>query len=189
MFLPFLFSTTVPKHHIIFVIVLFFIINLQLKSVVSDPSLISFQTTTVLSEQKVSCHTIINDEKYVIILNPDNPSDKQQLKMNAGSVAAHPSQNILAVSNKNMIQIFNLSDRNKICDSKFPDNVEYMTWVDSTHLGVVTSSAVFHVDIAKSGSSKQIFERSADLANHVIVNYQIDKSGSWTLLHGNKFDV
>ena len=163
--------------------------RVKLKTIVSDPSEISLKTVHVLSEKKISCETLINQEKYVILINPTNPDEKTQIKMNADSVAPHPTQTILAVRGGKAIQIFNLSANKRIAKCSFSESIDYMTWTDETHLGIVTTSAAFLLDISKDDEPKQIFERHSSLENHVIVNFQADKSNNWYLLHGNIYDV
>lgn len=160
-----------------------------MKDVVSDPSSISINTTHVLSDTKITCQTNISGDKYVIILNPRNPSEKVQLKMNADNFSVHPSQNLLAVRGGKSIQVFDLDSNKRINKCTFSDSIDYMTWIDDTHIAVITKKSVYHFDITKEDSSKQIFERTSSLNDSIIVRYQVDKSGSWCLVHGTVFDV
>ena len=156
---------------------------------VSDPALISFQTTQVLSEKKVRCETVINEDKYVVLFNPANPSEKTQLKMTADSVTAHPTQNILALKGGKTIQIFNLDTSERISKCSFDSSIEYMIFTNQSTLAIITTTSVFHLDITKKDSPQHIFDRQSALNNHVIVNYQVDKSESWCLIHGRFYDV
>ena len=166
-----------------------FVIYQQLKEIVSDPSHISLQTTHILSEKKISCQTVINEEKTVIIFNPTNTAEKSQIKMNAEGVSPHPNRSIIAVRGGKEIQVFNLESSTRTHKCSFSDPIDYMTWSDESHLAVITTASAFLLDITKEDQPKQVFERVAALEGHVIVNFQTDKSNNWCLLHGNMYDV
>jgi hypothetical protein len=70
---------------------------LQLKTYVSDPSLISFANTSLQSDTKLAATTIIGNQKNLLLINPRNPSEKLVNQISAESVVPHKKKNIVAV--------------------------------------------------------------------------------------------
>ena len=47
-----------------------------------------------------------------------------------------------------ILQVFNMERKEKLSNLEFPDNIVFWRWVTEDILGVVTTTAVYHVSIA-----------------------------------------
>eukprot|EP00770_Monocercomonoides_exilis_P002715 MONOS_2699.1-p1 / transcript=MONOS_2699.1 / gene=MONOS_2699 / organism=Monocercomonoides_exilis_PA203 / gene_product= Clathrin heavy chain A / transcript_product= Clathrin heavy chain A / location=Mono_scaffold00057:11535-18612(-) / protein_length=2194 / sequence_SO=supercontig / SO=protein_coding / is_pseudo=false len=161
---------------------------IDLKTIGLDSSSISLNTTHLLSDHRIFCQTDIDGKKQIIVLDPHNPMGKSQMTMKADSICPHPSCPLLAVKGGNMIQIFDIEKTTRIKKVTMEEDVEFMSWADDITLAIVTNDSVYHLSINDQDSPKEIFRRIPELADNKILNYQIDPSKQWCLLHGSIFD-
>lgn len=66
----------------------------------------------------------------------------------------HISENIISLKAPNepsghLLQIFNLNTKTKLKHLEFSENIVFWKWVNQDILAVVTSTSVYHVNIAK----------------------------------------
>ena len=67
----------------------------------------------------------------------------------------HLKENIVALKagmeggRGNILQIFNMEKKEKLNNLEFQDNIVFWRWVADDVLAVVTTSAVYHVSIAR----------------------------------------
>ena len=47
-----------------------------------------------------------------------------------------------------ILQVFNMDRKEKLSNLEFPDNIVFWRWITEDILGVVTTTAVYHVSIA-----------------------------------------
>ena len=72
----------------------------------------------------------------------------------ADSALMHPQQNIIALRAKGetepstVIQIFNLDEKSRLKHVEILESVVFWKWVTLTKLAFVTTSAVYHLNIA-----------------------------------------
>ncbi|KAH7823081.1 Clathrin heavy chainC [Monocercomonoides exilis] len=161
---------------------------LDLKTVVSDPSLISFTTTSLQSETALTCQTLIGADKYVIRLNPRNPSQRDQHKMGADLVAPHPKSNILALKGGPSIQVYNFDIGSRLKSFKMTENVVYMKWLDISTLALVTTNGVYHCTMDAESIPELVFQRLPQLEGYNIINYRADANKNWLMLQGSMVD-
>ena len=69
----------------------------------------------------------------------------------------HPSQNIIALKAKNegnqgcVVQIFNMSEKQKVKSVEFPDAINYWRWATTEKLAIVSANSLYYIDISKPG--------------------------------------
>lgn len=82
-----------------------------------------------------------------------------------------------------ILQIFNMDKKEKLSNLEFPDNIIFWRWVAEDILGVVTTTAVYHVSIAKPNEKEvKVFERSGDLKDGQIIGYTLSPDRKWGAL-------
>ncbi|KAK2956604.1 putative Clathrin heavy chain 1 [Blattamonas nauphoetae] len=157
---------------------------LDLKALVTDPSLIQPENLNLLSDSKMSCQTVIDGQNSIFILNPHDPSKRAQFQMTADAVAPHPSRSILALRAGRTVQIFDLEKTSRLKSAKIASNVEYFRWINDTTLGIVTASSVLHLNIEGKEDAVQKIEIMEDLEDCSFLNYRTTESGLWSVLFG-----
>jgi len=53
-----------------------------------------------------------------------------------------------------ILQIFNLNDKKKLKHIEFAENIVFWKWVNSKILAVITSTSVYHVNIANENAKE-----------------------------------
>jgi clathrin heavy chain len=72
----------------------------------------------------------------------------------------HPRDNIIALMAKaptgtgNVVQIFNMAERAKLKDLSFTENIVYWHWVSLQKLAIVTTTSVYHVNLANNNPTE-----------------------------------
>lgn len=122
-----------------------------------DPKFFKFNVTHLESERYIAIRdtdqngapqlTVVElFNKFNIVRRPGGKIE--------GSIM-HLKENIVALKapveggKGNILQIFNMDKKQKITNIEFPESIVFWRWVADDILGVVTSSAVYHVSIAK----------------------------------------
>jgi len=71
-----------------------------------------------------------------------------------------------------ILQIFNMDKKQKLTNIEFAENIVFWHWVADDVLGVVTTTSVYHVSIAKPEEKEvKIFDRAGDLKDGQIIGY------------------
>ncbi|KAK2960627.1 putative Clathrin heavy chain 1 [Blattamonas nauphoetae] len=161
---------------------------IDLKTVVSDPSLISFGQTCLSSDTALCCQNVVDGAKFVISLNPRNPSEKGSFKMKADLVAPHPKRKILALKGGNDVQVYDVELSSRLRATKVNENVELMRWIDLNTLVLVTTTAVYHWSLDGDAQPQLVFNRRAELNGMNIVNYRTDTRKNWCVLLASTVD-
>ena len=82
-----------------------------------------------------------------------------------------------------ILQIFNMDKKQKLSNIEFPENIVFWRWVADDILGVVTTSSVYHVSIAKPDEKEvKVFERSGDLKTGQVIGYVLSSDRKWSAL-------
>ena len=108
--------------------------------------------------------------------------------MKADANLMHRERNVIAVraaqGENTFIQVFDLGSRAKVRQCEIPETVTFWKWVDKDTLGVVGAKKVYHIDINSQNPAKVMFERAAQLASCLIMNYGVDRAGKWAFVVG-----
>lgn len=103
----------------------------------------------------------------------------------ADSAIMNPSQYILALRSNQTLQIFNIAEKAKLKSFNMPEPVVYWRWLTPTIMGIVTTRAVFHWDVADlKADPVKMYDRLKELENHQIISYRADASLKWFCLVG-----
>ena len=101
----------------------------------------------------------------------------------------HLKENIVALrapvegGKGNILQIFNMDKKQKLTHIEFSENITFWRWVADDILGVVTSTSVYHVSIAKPEEKEvKVFDRAGDLLNGQVIGYVLGPDRKWSAL-------
>ena len=86
--------------------------------------------------------------------------------------------------------MFDVDASKKLKNVTVPEKAAFWRWISDTHLGVVGTKSVYHIDITNESSGPQkIFERQDVMANCQIMNYEVDSTGKWCFVVGLYMDA
>jgi len=101
----------------------------------------------------------------------------------------HLKENIVALKapveggKGHILQIFNMDKKQKLTNIEFSENIVFWHWVADDILGVVTTSSVYHVSIAKPDEKEvKIFDRAGDLKDGQVIGYVLGPDRKWSAL-------
>lgn len=156
---------------------------LKLPSLNINPQTISFTTVTMESDKFICVRDQLSQVKTISIVDIQNKNVSVN-KINAESVVMNPKTKVLALRNKNVVEIYNLEMKALMKDYKnFTEDIVFWRWISASVLAIVTTSAVYHWSMDQS-TPTLIFKRHENLASATIINYQTDKEFKWLLLVG-----
>ncbi len=101
----------------------------------------------------------------------------------------HISENIISLKAPNepaghILQIFNLNSKAKLKHVEFPENIVFWKWVNANILAIVTTSAVYHVNISNDSKEVKVFDRAPELKDDQIIGYVLGPDEKWGALFG-----
>lgn len=97
----------------------------------------------------------------------------------------NPNQYVLALRSQQTLQIFNIAEKSKIKSYNMPDPIAFWRWLTPSLMGIVTTKAVWHWDIADPKADPvKMYDRLKELDNHQIISYRADPSLKWFCLVG-----
>lgn len=102
----------------------------------------------------------------------------------------HPTRNAVAFrANSNdgkvIVQIFDLGQQKKLKDARVPGRFSFWTWVNDNIVGLVTSEAVYHLDITKGvQQADKVVDRRGNIAGCQIISYGLDPQGKYATISG-----
>lgn len=101
----------------------------------------------------------------------------------------HLKENIVALKapveggKGHILQIFNMDKKQKLTHIEFSENIVFWRWVAEDILGVVTTTSVYHVSIAKPEEKEvKIFDRAGDLKDGQCIGYVLGPDRKWSAL-------
>lgn len=107
-----------------------------------------------------------SDKPQVIIINLKNNNEVMKRPINADSAIMHWSRNVIALkAQSRTIQIFDLDAKQKLKSALMNEDVVYWKWFNSTSLGLVTDTSVYHWDVFDPNQLNPVkqFDRLANL--------------------------
>ncbi len=101
----------------------------------------------------------------MVIIDVEQNFSMTKKSMSAEAVMMHPKLNVIALRAKKesaatLIQVFDLASKKKLKDTEITEPILFWRWINDTKLGLVTQTAVYHVDLqSESTPPRKIFAR------------------------------
>lgn len=135
----------------------------------------------------------MESERWIISVEPTqvtmvdllNGAQVTRKPMQVQAALMNPVQNILALRNDQMVQIFHLDAKQKLKSHQMTEPVVYWKWTSPANLAMVTAKSVYHWALDGPGQPVKVFDRHPTLgANCQIINYRVSPDGKWAVLGG-----
>jgi clathrin heavy chain len=136
------------------------------------------------SEKYICVRDQVGEERNVVIIDLQNPSNVVRRPIAADSALMNPVHNILALKDTQNLQIFNIGERAKVNDCVMSEPVEFWKWISDSKLALVTASSVYHWSMNDNAKPQKIFARHQSLAGTQIINYRVDAAEKWCAVIG-----
>jgi len=159
---------------------------LELSHLGVAPQNFTFQALTLQSDKFICVRETAPGASNVIIIDVATKQlEKRTIK--ADSAILNPVERIVALKSANVLQVFKLVQPApiQVGSHNMKDPVEFWKWISPTQIALVTNKAVYHWDLATTGSQPvQVFARLPNLNGHQIINYQVNFDMTWMVLVG-----
>ena len=102
----------------------------------------------------------------VIIIDLKNNNDIIKRPIKADSAIMHWNRQVIALkAQSRTLQIFDLSQKQKLKSTTMSEDVVYWKWISTDSLGLVTDTTIYHWNVydASQLSPIKVFERNANL--------------------------
>ena len=127
----------------------------------------------------------------MVIIDVEQNFAMTKKAMSAEAVMMHPKLNVIALrakkdtSTTTLIQVFDLTSKKKLKDTEITEPIVFWRWINDTKIGLVTQTAVYHVDLQNEHSPpRKVFTREANMSSSQIIGYSVDYEEKWCSLCG-----
>lgn len=158
--------------------------HLQLQALGINAASISFATLTMESDKFICVREKVGETNQVVIIDMADTGNLIRRPITADSAIMHPVSKIIALKAGRNLQIFNIELKAKVKAHVMHEDVSYWRWINTSTLGLVTDTAVYHWSIEGETPPHKVFDRHASLTGSQIINYRVDPDDKWCVLVG-----
>jgi clathrin heavy chain len=164
----------------------------ELSSFGIDPANLKLQTVSLQSDKYVCVREPIPGDSIqssLIIVDLEKGGQPRKTGVKGDAAMMSPTGKLLAVKapldgGQQRIQVIDLQERKIVKEAQMGQIVIYWKWISNNTLGLVTATSVFHWNMDDNNPPVRVFDRIQELADHQIINYQVNSSGQWMVLVG-----
>lgn len=153
-----------------------------------NPAALTFAATTLESDKYVCVREASPTDPtktQVVLVDTTRPTTPLRRPISADSALMNPTTKVIALKNGTTLQLFDFASKSKLKSYAMAEPVVFWKWLDSTTVGIVTASAVFHWNTTDPSSPPEpMFDRHASLSAAQIINYRSSPDGQWLVLVG-----
>ncbi|KAK6460812.1 hypothetical protein DFJ63DRAFT_320950 [Scheffersomyces coipomensis] len=159
----------------------------QLTQLGISPGSLDFKSTTLESDHYVCIRESGANGNTVAIVDLKNNNEITRKTMAADNAIMHPDQFVISLrANGTTLQIFNLGSKQRLKAFTLDEPVVFWKWLNNTHLGLVTGSAIYYWNVFDNTADGPIrlSERHHSLNNAQIINFVAEPDLNWFAING-----
>eukprot|EP00760_Papus_ankaliazontas_P036110 PhM_4_TR8199/c0_g1_i1/m.82077 len=135
---------------------------------------------------------IVFIEGTSIVITDVVSGDSRRLRSTVDGAVVNPgTSDIIALRCTTNVQVFNLALQSRLCALTTEERVELLSWLDARRLAVVTTTAVYMIDLTDADAvldsdsvAVKIFDRARELRSFPASSVASDADGRWFALSG-----
>ncbi|KAK6203342.1 uncharacterized protein RJT21DRAFT_119481 [Scheffersomyces amazonensis] len=148
---------------------------------------LDFKSTTLESDHYVCIRENGSNGNTVAIIDLKNNNEITRKTMSADNAIMHPNQFVISLrANGTTLQIFNLGSKQRLKAFTLDEPVVFWKWINDTHLGLVTGSAIYYWNVfdGTGDGPIRLSERHHSLNNSQIINFVAEPDLNWFAING-----